>query len=405
MAFDPVELLRSVFPGMADESLLDMAQIARSTRYPAGTLLCHEGAEEEVFYIIGEGQVMISQQLAGQERVLRYSEPGEYFGEMALIADTTRNANVRTTMESAFLEIDKHTFIQLLQQNPVIALTMFQTTVGWLRSNDKRAIDEISRQKAEIEQAYHELKIQEQHRSEFLTTLAHELRTPLTTANGFMQLIKSGNMPGPALQMALTKVGGGLEKVVSLVNDLLFVQEMDLIEPTMRAVNVSAMLKSLIDEAQAKASENGLVISLQLPDALPSVEADPDGLLRALRALLDNAIKFSPKGGEIAIDVAVREGKLYIAFRDPGIGIEPEFLPKIFERFEHQEKRGDYLFGGIGLGLPIAQHLIESFGGAITVDTEVDMGSVFTVRLPAMINNEGVPSISAHGIEDPSLPH
>ena len=69
---------------------------------------------------------------------------------------------------------------------------------------------------------------------------------------------------------------------------------------------------------------------------------------------------------------------------DPGIGIEPDFLPRIFDRFEHREKRGDYLFGGIGLGLAIARHIIESFGGKIYVDSEVDRGSVFTVRLPVL---------------------
>ena len=86
------------------------------------------------------------------------------------------------------------------------------------------------------------MQTQERRRSEFLTTLAHELRTPLTTANGFMQLIKSGNMTGPALQMGLDKVAGGLERIVSLVNDLMFVQEMDLLQPVVRPVNLAAVL-------------------------------------------------------------------------------------------------------------------------------------------------------------------
>jgi signal transduction histidine kinase len=118
------------------------------------------------------------------------------------------------------------------------------------------------------------------------------------------------------------------------------------------------------------------------------VEADPDGLLRALRALLDNAIKFSPGGGEIRIDLATSDNYVDIKFADPGIGIDPAFLPKIFDRFEHQERRGDYLFGGIGLGLAIARHLIESFGGSIFVDSVLDEGTVFTVRLPILTSSE-----------------
>jgi signal transduction histidine kinase len=388
MTFDPQALLRQVFPGMAEDARQEMARLAKVTSYPAGTMLCHEGALEEVFYIIGEGEVSVTQQLGNEERFLRSSGPGQYFGEMALIANSPRNANVRATKDSSFLEIDKPTFVEMIRQNPVIALTMFQTTVSWLRSNDSAAITALTRQKQEIENAYNELSLQEHRRSEFLTTLAHEIRTPLTTANGFMQLIQSGNMTGPALQMGLSKVGGGLERIVSLVNDLLFVQEMELIEPTVRPVDLPELIKTVAEELETPAANNDLTITVNLPEVMPKVEADPDGLIRAMRALLDNAIKFSPNGGEIVIDVVVSDDHLEVAFRDPGIGIEPEFLPKIFERFEHQEKRGDQLFGGIGLGLSIAQHLIESIGGKITVQSEVDKGSVFTVRLPVLVQNE-----------------
>jgi len=127
-----------------------------------------------------------------------------------------------------------------------------------------------------------------------------------------------------------------------------------------------------------------LKVVLNIPDELPKVEADPDGLIRALRALLDNAIKFSPEGGEITITVSLVGDKLNITIKDPGIGIESSYMPRIFERFEHQDKHGEYIFGGVGLGLPIAKHLIESFGGRIDVQSEVNQGSTFTVRLPIL---------------------
>lgn len=384
MSFDTEALLRQVFPGMDELALQGMIRLAKVHTYPPDTLLCREGAEEEIFYILGEGQVLVTQQLGDEERFLRYSGPGQYFGEMALIANSPRNANVRTTMETSVLEIDKTTFIEMIRQNPIIALTMFRTSVGWLRSNDTAAIAALSRQKQEIEHAYKILQTQERQRNEFLTTLAHELRTPITTANGYMQLIKRGTMTGPALDMGIEKVTNGLERIVSLVNDLLFVQEMDLLEPVMYPVNLKDILSSIVEEAAERAAASNLTIVGHLPSGLLEVEADPDGLRRSLQALLDNAIKFSPGGGTIHIDVEVMDNTVDIAFADPGVGIDPEFLPRIFERFEHQEKRGDYLFGGIGLGLAIAQHLIEGFGGRISVQSEVDRGSVFTVHLPVM---------------------
>ncbi len=385
MAVEPVSLLQQVFPGMAEDALHEMAQLARLCTYPANTLLCREGAEENTFYIIGEGQAVITQRFGDEERFLRNAGPGQFFGEMALIANTSRNANVRTTIETTALEIDKAAFMEMIRQNPVIALTMFRTSVGWLRANDMAAIAALTRQKQEIERAYDELRLQEQRRSEFLTTLAHELRTPLTTANGYIQLIKNGSMSGAPLNMAIDKVAGGVERIVSLINDLLFVQEMDLIEPAVRPVDLPSILDAIIDEATDRAADSDLTILLNIPPALPEVRADPDGLMRALRALLDNAIKFSPGGGKILVEVSISPDHINIAFTDPGVGIEPAFMPRLFARFERREQHGDLLFGGIGLGLPIAKHLIESFGGSISVQSEVDHGSTFTVRLPVLL--------------------
>src|SRR5258708_22386346 len=333
MSFDPLTLLQQVFPGMDETALVQMARIAKQQGYPADTVLCHEGALEEVFYILGEGQVIVTQQLGDEERFLRYSEPGQYFGEMALIANSPRNANVRTTVDSSVLEIDKDAFIEMMRQNPIIALTMFRTSVGWLRSNDTAAIAALSRQKAELQQAYDTLRIQERQRSEFLTTMAHELRTPLTSASGYMQLIRSGSLNGPALQVGLEKVSSGMQQIVSLINDLLFVQEMELIKPAMRAVNVADVLVTIAHEAQERAAVNHLTILIDAPDALPTVEADPDGLLRALRALLDNAIKFSPGGGEIRVNATGSDNILEIALADPRTPTQPDFMPLNFHRY------------------------------------------------------------------------
>src|SRR5258708_11904231 len=206
-----------------------------------------------------------------------------------------------------------------------------------------------------------------------------------------MQLIRRGTLTGDALQMAHLRIAAGMDRIVSLVNDLLFVQEMELIEPALRPVKVPDVITALVAEAEGRAEAQNLTLEAELPPSLPLVEADPDGLLRALRAILDNAIKFSPGGGTIEIEVVTSDDNVDIAFRDPGIGIESEFLPRIFERFEHQERRGDYLFEGMGLGLAIARHLIESFGGSILVDTELDQGSTFTVRLPVMVADEPSP--------------
>lgn len=384
---EPKLLLKQVFPGVDESLLAELGGYARMNTYPQGTLLCKEGAIEHVFYIIAKGSVEITKRFeTSEEHVLRHSSTGDFFGEMALIADSPRNANVRTLEETTVLEMDKPLFIEMLRNSPVVALQMFRASVDRLRANDQRAVEELGRQKKEIERAYAELQLQERRRTEFLTTLAHEIRTPLTSASGFMQFVKSGMVSGPALTMAHEKIGSGLEQIVSLVNDLLFVQEMALIEPTIKPVNLPQIIERIIEGTEDVAADNNVRVFVQMPAELPPLKADPDGLVRALRALLDNAIKFSPDGGDVHVAVNVDVSHINIDIRDPGIGIEPELLPRIFHRFERRESYGDRLFGGIGLGLPIAKHLIESFGGSISVETEPGKGSTFSIHLPVLIS-------------------
>ncbi len=382
---DAVRLLKQAFPGLGDEAAGELAELARIRTYPPGTLLCKEGEHEETFYLIADGEVEITKRfIEDEERLLRRAGPGTFFGEIAIIQNVPRTASVRTTEETTVLEIDKDVFEQVLRRSPSMALTMVRATIEHLRANDQRAIEELRRRKQELEEAYRVLSEQERLRSEFLTTLAHELRTPLTSAKGFMNLIQLGHMEGAALKMALDKVEAGIDNVISLINDLLFVQEMDTViaEPTRRPVDVGELIFELVSGEQDRAAEQGLEIATEIEPDLPKIEADPDGLRRAFGALLDNAIKFSPDGGVLRITIHNLGDELEISFADPGVGIPAEFMDRLFKRFERLEQIGDHLFGGVGLGLPIAKHLIEKHGGTITVQSELGKGSTFTVRLP-----------------------
>jgi signal transduction histidine kinase len=105
-------------------------------------------------------------------------------------------------------------------------------------------------------------------------------------------------------------------------------------------------------------------------------------MVRIFRHLIDNALKFSPDGGEVIVAARAERNEVVIHFIDHGIGIDPAFMPRLFKRFERVETYQGHLFGGVGLGLPIVKHIVESHGGSIAVVTEVGQGSTFTVRLP-----------------------
>jgi signal transduction histidine kinase len=380
---DAVTVLKTAFPELADAALAPLASLTKMKSYPQGELICREGAYEDSFYIIGAGQVEFTKQFTdNEERQLRTGGPGVYFGEMALLQDIARSANVRALSDVQVLEIDKDAFHEAIRANPAMMLDIVRTLIERMRANDATALNEMRKQKEEIEAAYKELQHQEQLRTEFLTTLAHELRTPLTSSNGYMQLIQQGMMTGPALQMSLQKISTNLDRIISLVNDLLFVQEQDLIELSLREVNVRALLEVVVDDLREEANANEAAIKVVVPSTLPTIQADPDGVVRAFNELLENAIKFSPDGGTITIMARLHKDGVAIDFSDEGIGIVESFMPRLFQRFERTDRIGEHVFDGVGIGLAIAKHIIESHGGTIAVESTAGQGSTFTVYMP-----------------------
>jgi signal transduction histidine kinase len=192
----------------------------------------------------------------------------------------------------------------------------------------------------------------------FLTTIAHELRTPLTSAAGFLQVISLGMMDGETLKSALATVTRNIEQIVSLTNDILFLQEMDLILAEFEPVDIGAIITAIVNEEREHAEKAGVGLQLNIAPNLPNVLGDAKTLKRAFAAFLNNAIKFSP-GGDVEVSVEHNDTHLWVAVRDTGVGIPEDVLPKVFDRFFRIEEFDGHMFGGVGLGLSIARQVIE----------------------------------------------
>jgi len=157
---------------------------------------------------------------------------------------------------------------------------------------------------------------------------------------------------------------------------------MELIEPALEPVDVPTLINAILTTMRPHAAGLGLIFQLDLPSDLPTVSADLDGLTQAIGALIDNAVKFSPNGGEINIAARAEDGQLRVSIQDPGVGIAPDQMYHIFDRYHHLESVGDHLFGGVGLGLPIAKQVVEQHGGSISVVSSPGAGSTFTLTMP-----------------------
>ncbi|CAG0934842.1 two-component system, OmpR family, phosphate regulon sensor histidine kinase PhoR [Thermoflexales bacterium] len=384
MALDRrIIILRNAFPSLSEDMLAYVAQNAREIRVAPGDRICTEGELGDAVYFILSGRVQVSKFLElGTQHLLNELHAGQFFGELALVEDAPRMASVDALEETALLVITKDDFQDLLTRNPETAMPIMRSIASRLRDSDRRSIEELREKNEELAQAYLTLKDLAQRKSDFLTVVAHELRTPLTAIKGYGHFMRLGTLQGETLNRAVTAIVNNTDAIVRLINNILFLQELELIEPAFEPVDVPTLVNAILTTMRPGAADQSLTFQLELPSDLPSVSADLDGLTQAIGALIDNAVKFSPNGGAIVIAAHVEEGQLRLSIQDPGVGIQPDQMYHIFDRYHHLESAGEHLFGGVGLGLPIAKQVVEQHGGNISVVSQPGAGSTFTLTIP-----------------------
>jgi signal transduction histidine kinase len=378
----PSRVIPRAFPGIKPDEIEELISNSQVRSYSPGAVLCREDEIEDRFYMILEGEVEVTKSINNTEsRLLKTLSPGDFFGEMALIHNAPRAATVTAKTELTTLELDKTAFDRVLHKSTSIAMAMVSEISNRLRQNDQLAVDDLRMRASELAQAYQKLAEQDLARREFLTNIAHQLRTPLMVASGNLQILQKGILKGEQLAAGIDTVSRNVQQIVTLVNDILFLQEMDLVLPDFQAVDMNEVAYAAIGKYVATAHEHGVSLRLTPSPNLPPVSGDAKSLERALMALVDNAIKFSPRGGNVNINLSANGDKVLVAVEDHGIGIAKENLARIFDRFYHLDRSGDDLFSGIGLGLAITRQVIEQHQGSLDVVSTPGKGSTFTLTL------------------------
>ena len=240
---------------------------------------------------------------------------------------------------------------------------------------------------AELEAANAQLKQMDRLKSKFLAHVSHELRTPLTSIVGFADnmlegLVGSLNVKQEQYLARMKANGTRLARMITDLLDLSRVEAGKLVL-SFDHVSLQTVVTEVIEQLLPLAITKHLQIELQSPDPTLLVWADPDRLSQILTNLLDNAIKYTPDGGHISVDLSVADHEMArISVRDNGQGIPPEALPKLFDPFfrVHPEERSQTK--GLGLGLAIVKDLVELHGGTIAVHSTLDQGTAFTFTIP-----------------------
>ena len=378
----PSKIIPRAFPGIKANEIEQLITNSQVHSYAPGDVLCRENAREDRFYMILEGEVEVTKVINNNEvRVLKLLSPGDFFGEMALIHNAPRAATVTARTALTTLELDKAGFQSVLHGSSSVAMAMVSEISNRLRQNDQMAVDDLRLRASDLAEAYQQLAEQELARRQFLTNVAHELRTPLMVASGNLEFLQKGMLSGEHLAEGIDKVSRNVQQIVTLVNDILFLQEMDLVLPEFQAVDMNEVASNVVEKYKVKAVERDVNLRFAPSPGLPPVSGDSKSLERALMALVDNAIKFSPKGGDVDVRLRHPSDQVVVDVEDHGIGIHKENMARIFDRFYHVDRYGDDLFGGIGLGLAISKQVIEQHQGKLTVTSTPGKGSTFTIAL------------------------
>jgi signal transduction histidine kinase len=224
----------------------------------------------------------------------------------------------------------------------------------------------------------------EQARSDFVATASHELRTPLAAVYGSVRTLRRDDDIGAEnRELLLSIIERETERLTAIVGQILLADQLgsDGFHVEAGACDLRVLADEVVRAARVRAPK-GIDVEVEAPDTLPLVRGDEDKLRQVLVNLVENAIKYSPGGGNVVVSLDVDNGNGRIVVRDPGIGIAPADQQRIFEKFTRLDPGLSRGVGGTGLGLYITRELIDRMGGTISVDSSPGSGSTFTVELP-----------------------
>jgi len=222
-------------------------------------------------------------------------------------------------------------------------------------------------------------------KDQFLAVVSHELRTPLNAILGWSQIMKEEDLDAETKRRALESISRNATSQAQLIEDLLDVSRIitGKLHMEVRQTEIAPIIRAAIDSVQPAADAKGISIRSTFSDPSLSVLGDPDRLQQVVWNLMSNAIKFTPGQGSVSIDVERIDPHVQIRVRDTGIGIAPDFLPYVFDRFRQADSSSTRAHSGLGLGLAIVRHLVELHGGVVTAESPgKGRGATFTVKLP-----------------------
>jgi signal transduction histidine kinase len=379
-------LARLLVPSFADGCIVDVAEPDDSVR---ALSIVHSNREtQELLRMLRDRFPPLSSERNGASNVMR-----------------TGAAELYRTIEQSLLEnvgMDRERFALVRQIAPKSSMTVplkargrtFGAITVMITRGERRFDDgdlallgELAGRAAlalDNARLYRDAQEANRTKDEFLGTVSHELRTPLTAILGWAHILEKKRDPD-SLDRGLAIIERNAKSQAQIIEDILDVSRIisGKLRLDLRAVDLATSVRSAIDVVRPSAEARGIELEVDLDQETGPVLGDADRLQQVVWNLLSNAVKFTPKGGRVSLHMQRVGSVARVVVRDTGKGIDPEFLPHVFERFRQADSSTSRAHAGLGLGLSIVRHIVEGHGGYVRAESEgKGKGATFVVDVP-----------------------
>ncbi len=246
-------------------------------------------------------------------------------------------------------------------------------------------IDAVNQMSAEIGGYVKKLELERIIRQEFFSNASHELKTPITSIKGYTELLESGLVTKPDVQKDfLGRIEAEADRMTNLINDILMISKLETkdVQVEMTKFQIYPLLEDVLSSVTPMANEYGVKVITECKPL--TVKANVQQLQELISNLLVNGIKYNKPDGMVRLTITADQEDMILVVSDTGVGIPREAQKRVFERFYRVDKGRSKKMGGTGLGLSIVKHIVNYYGGTIRLESQVDVGTTFTVRLPVI---------------------
>lgn len=356
------KLAAQVEPG----DLKAMADLAREQHFPAGTEIFKQGQAGDGIYVVKDGLVEISVDVGHDMRqVFSRVEPGDFFGEMAVLEDKARSANAVARADTTVYFLPRADVIRLVETSPALAMTLLREISNRLRQFNGQYLREVL-------QAERLAVV-----GRFARSIIHDLKNPLNNIGLTAEIAGMNQLDPTAREQAVATIRHQVDRINEMVTEILEFTQGVPQELVMPPLDFGSFMRELLDEIRAEVALKQVELEVKDPAPEVSVMVNPKRLRRVFNNLVQNASEAMPEGGKIFVRFSLRAGEVVTELEDTGPGVAPEMSGQLFQAFATHGK-----MHGTGLGLSICKRILEDHHGWITSKTAPGKGAMFQFGIP-----------------------